>query len=1447
MIQTVFTTLAACFIAAATPPDPTMQGVLDGPRLMQHIVDHRHSAEARAAAARALLAAPDTDLPALLDTLVSEIALANDKNVVAAFARVLARSEQQTVEAFFRFGFSDNVFARRNCTLAIRFIVTWPANHPREWASLLLWYALDPDDAVRADAACALGPFLQMPAVTVELLRLSRDSVTAVRAAAVETLAIHNSDVVAVQSRLLEALDDPAPLVRAAAIRSVWQVKGRREDAMRVLTSEIENSAAVVRQAVLVTLDDKLDRDATPSLMNSGVAILVRGLSDSDESVRTAAARCASDSVWDGHSRTILPLLLPLVQEPSEDLRECVVYALSRYIEDYPKALAAMRSRLNDESTTVRCSAIRELRVVLLKDEGAFRGVLAVLDERDVEARRAAALCLAEAAPQEGRKSLIAELANALLRCADDPDPEVRAIAVSKVTFLAASKDRILQTLDRALQDPAPDVRLAALREIVRGTEGSYRFLAAEAAVRDKDWRVREVAVRIIGGTPDASAAGFLLKAAADPHPVVRCAALHYLARLEPVPSDALGLAILCLEDAETFPNACSLLAAIGPAAQPAVTRLLAIAQEGEPDLRSAAIKALSRICPDSLREISGAAVHVKAADAQAQQSLRKSMLFLAAVAAKSQDSGDFETAVTLLKGAADMAQRLGGDGSREASLYQCHLALLYLQTDRLSQAEQAMRSCSTPADEPTDANLHLSQKCVSAGILLARGQADDAMFLLRPLVEMPVTSFPQDSLVNWQNLMAMFAIACWKAGHVTDAVQALEQVIADRRGDPRGRSQAHFVLGQIHLALGDHDAAELQLTSAINAGLPSSERLEPVLLGLLAQIDVAKGRFSQASSRITESRQAARRRLSEYLHAAPEEDGPLLTLARDAVPFLRTMALVPSFPAAFAEDSATWVLNGKAGVTEELCAAKWRLTEQLTALNTRQETTGDFSHDGASTRSAAGSGHPLTTWLPLRVDRWVTCAEVRDVVPSGSVVVEFAIWPTFDKYGRWVRADFGAWLISRQGERAVECVRLGDYDAVSEAVLQVQECVRRRATDFGESRQKLSALSQLILRPIEEKLGGYRTWILCPDGPLWLVPWAALVLSDGRYVCEGHVVSTVESGRFLLWPSHREEARGMVILADPELAGESRESGPEQRQGMRLPGAEREAKAVAAAMSAVFADKVETFLGDRASVSTLMAIHRPRLLYVATHASVQGVSQSLNKSSYAGRLLDVVGAAETNMPEGPFAPLQPICRTGLYLSAPGEEGVGATDGASSGFVSEREIATLDLRGTELVVVSACDSGFQAATEIDVLDGLRKAFHVAGANNVITSLWPVPDAEAPRLMADVFSNLAAGHEAAEALCLAQVASAQSGVGDLSNPYYWAGWTVSGVPLDIRPQYSAYNEPMHDSVAGRFLDLPRFRGALVSVLVPSLLTLSAVVFFVYRRRRHRSREQSSPSE
>jgi CHAT domain-containing protein len=119
---------------------------------------------------------------------------------------------------------------------------------------------------------------------------------------------------------------------------------------------------------------------------------------------------------------------------------------------------------------------------------------------------------------------------------------------------------------------------------------------------------------------------------------------------------------------------------------------------------------------------------------------------------------------------------------------------------------------------------------------------------------------------------------------------------------------------------------------------------------------------------------------------------------------------------------------------------------------------------------------------------------------------------------------------------------------------------------------------------------------------------------------------------------------------------------------------------------------------------------------------------------------------------------------------------------ADEGLLTAEEVALMDLKGTELVVLSACESGLgEVAQAGEGVIGLRRAFQYAGAESVMVSLFEVPDDETRELMRAFYQRVKAGASPADALHDARqdYIARRRQRHKAAHPFFWASFVLVG--------------------------------------------------------------------
>ena len=163
-----------------------------------------------------------------------------------------------------------------------------------------------------------------------------------------------------------------------------------------------------------------------------------------------------------------------------------------------------------------------------------------------------------------------------------------------------------------------------------------------------------------------------------------------------------------------------------------------------------------------------------------------------------------------------------------------------------------------------------------------------------------------------------------------------------------------------------------------------------------------------------------------------------------------------------------------------------------------------------------------------------------------------------------------------------------------------------------------------------------------------------------------------------------------------------------------------------------------------------------------------------------------------------PPLPENPLLRSGLVLAGANLRRSNGEDGV----LTALEVTALDLWGTKLVVLSACETGVGTFSRGEGVYGLRRALVLAGADSQAASLWKVNDAVTQELMTAYYQRLAADEGRSDALREVQLTMARKGW----HPYYWAAFIAgcSGETLTGKqpPPVQEAHQPRSEDTIGR---------------------------------------------
>ncbi len=410
-----------------------------------------------------------------------------------------------------------------------------------------------------------------------------------------------------------------------------------------------------------------------------------------------------------------------------------------------------------------------------------------------------------------------------------------------------------------------------------------------------------------------------------------------------------------------------------------------------------------------------------------------------------------------------------------------------------------------------------------------------------------------------------------------------------------------------------------------------------------------------------------------------------------------------------------------------------------------------------------------------------VEIGKVQALVPEDAALVEIALYRPFDVHYDTFATAFGApryvaYVVHARGEP--QMVDLGEAAPIDDAVTALRKALAEPRSNPGTLARRLD---ELVMAKIRPKLGKSEHVLVSPDGQLNLVPFAAMLDDKNRYLVQSYEFTYLSSGRDLLRlaESSSPMRSPAVLVGAPEFSSAS--SGGGQASGRRsaemssqmfspLPGTEQEVRAIGERL-----EGAQTWIGSAATESALKGVDSPVLLHVATHGFFLA-DQTTATEGTRGVTYNQGGSLSP-----PPEQENPLIRSGLALTG---ANVRAAPDGEDGILTALEVAGLDLSGTELAVLSACETGVGDVANGEGVYGLRRALVIAGARSQVISLWQVDDEASRDLMVRYYKKLRRGKGRSEALRDTQLR--MLGKRETSHPFYWAAFIPSGdwEPVDL---------------------------------------------------------------
>ncbi|GLP97606.1 CHAT domain-containing protein [Paraferrimonas sedimenticola] len=393
--------------------------------------------------------------------------------------------------------------------------------------------------------------------------------------------------------------------------------------------------------------------------------------------------------------------------------------------------------------------------------------------------------------------------------------------------------------------------------------------------------------------------------------------------------------------------------------------------------------------------------------------------------------------------------------------------------------------------------------------------------------------------------------------------------------------------------------------------------------------------------------------------------------------------------------------------------------------------------------------------------------------IESGTVFLDFVKYTNIEAeplYPMLARGQqhYGVFIVQ---QNEIKFVDIGQANEIDTEVATYVASIKQPSTRAEQSKieEQAHALYRLLLAPLfpSNELAKGQI-IVSPDSELGGLPFETLN-SGQNLLISTHLIRYVTSSRALAAdPNTRNTNNTAAVVAGPDYGSPQSTIHTGEKVATRsrgsflpLPGIELERDFVKGALEKSDIE-VRVLQGLDASEKNVRALKSPRFLHIASHG-------------FANEAVDNVVKVDPNTVSVSYG--SSTMSTGVALA--GANISGKESFSLDGILYWHELASMDLKDTELVVLSACDTAIGDQLNGQATSGLRRAIEVSGAASSVTTLWSIPNEETIDLVVDFYDVGVKVQSFAESLRNAKLKLIETN----SSPYYWGAFILTESTLN----------------------------------------------------------------
>lgn len=397
---------------------------------------------------------------------------------------------------------------------------------------------------------------------------------------------------------------------------------------------------------------------------------------------------------------------------------------------------------------------------------------------------------------------------------------------------------------------------------------------------------------------------------------------------------------------------------------------------------------------------------------------------------------------------------------------------------------------------------------------------------------------------------------------------------------------------------------------------------------------------------------------------------------------------------------------------------------------------------------------------------------EVKTTLAENETAIEFVQFNS--EIGNfWSPIHYAALIINSESESPKMITLCSEAELEEVLGITQNNNLKYISELYGTKESKNTKLYDLIWKPIEAELANKNTVYFSPTGLLHKVAFSALRSNNNSYLSDHlNIIQLGSTGQIVNQvPFNFDQNSTATLFGGINYDSEN----SDHKIWEYLPGTLSEVDSIYNSIENII--DVKKITKDEATETAFKeVVSQSNYLHIATHGFFYPDPEIIRKEMNRPEDEDVLtfrggdnGYSIWNFVNNK----NPLMRSGIVLAGANEIwDRGAFDLGEDGVLTAQEVANLNLRNTDLVVLSACETGLGDIKGSEGVYGLQRAFKMAGARYLIMSLWQVPDKETAEFMTLFYQELLLKKDVRLAF-----ASTQKEMRAKYDPYFWAAFVL----------------------------------------------------------------------